>query len=191
MILIDFDLWRKSPARVSKLISTCSEQNFDKKLSFRKIYNCFISLDFKCEKWCFVVGLFITSGHWAEILRFSGKGKFGSFIKFEENVVFWKKHNVSLFFGFSAWKFLIMDGKILVALLELNSTCLASVLRKLDLLNILLHLWGCERKEGGLLVKKIPAGLLELHYMIREDHFVMRYTFWKDIFLKVNSWSWV
>ena len=58
---------------------------------------------------------------------FSGKEKFGSFIKFEEKIVFWKKHNVSLFFGFSARKILIMDGKFLVALLELLSTCLANL----------------------------------------------------------------
>ena len=191
MILIDFDLWRKSPARVSKLISTCSEQNFDKKLSFRKIYNCFISLDFKCEKWCFVVGLFITSGHWAEILRFSGKGKFGSFIKFEEKIVFWKKHNVSLFFRILGLKISDYGWQDFGSVVGTEFYVSSQRVKKIGSFEHSFAFMGLRAKRRRNSSKKIPAGLLELHYMIREDHFVKRYTFWKDIFLKVNSGSWV
>ena len=54
-----------------------------------------------------------------------------------------------------------MDEKILVALLDLLSTCLANMSRILDNKNIFIQLSGFEQKEVGVLVQNF---LLELHY---------------------------
>ena len=69
---------------------------------------------------------------------------------------FSKKHNVIFCFGFPARKFLVMDEKFMVALLDLLSKCLANMSRILDNMNIFSQLSGFEQKEVGLLVKNFP-----------------------------------
>ena len=113
---------------------------------------------------------------------------FGSFIKTafyvwlakvrRKNCFFLKKHNVLFCFGFSSENFLIMDEKFMVALLELNSTCLANVSIKLDILNFLSHLSGTEQKEVGILVNNCPQDCR--NYIIR----VQKITLTRDIFFE-------
>ena len=63
----------RPPAWVSKVVCTCFGQCFEEKPSFRRNYICYISLDCRCKKWCFVVGLLITSGYWIKNLQFFGR----------------------------------------------------------------------------------------------------------------------
>ena len=174
----------RPPAWVSKVISTCVEQCFDEKPSFRKINNFCISLDIKCRKWCFVVSLFITSGQWAKNLEFFGEKDWAASSKmhstfcrryFEDKIHFWEKPNVLFFLGYSASTFLDMDEKFSIALLELHSTCLANVLTKLDFLNFLLQLSGFERKEVWLLL--VISGVI-----VGTTIYVFRSSLWEKIF---------
>ena len=161
MILIDFFFWRKTPAKLCNVVSTFYEQCFDEKPSFRKINNFFISLDFKCKVVVLLL-VFLSLRIMSHKLTVFRQKTFGSFIKTAfyvlpaknwRKIVVWKKHNVLFFFRFSASDFLVMDEKFLIALLQMYSTCLANVSRKLDILKFVLHLSGFEQEEVGLLVK--------------------------------------
>ena len=91
-------------------------------------YKSFLSLDFKCKKWCFVAGLFINWGQSAKNLRFFGKkdwtasSKLHSTFcrrKFEEKIklFFWEKPDVFIFsriFGqyFSGYGWKVFDSVV-------------------------------------------------------------------------------
>ena len=164
------------------MICTCFGQCFEEKHSFRRSYICYISLDCRCKKWCFVVGLLITSGQWAKNLRsFSKKYSAASSKlhftsgrqKLEEKIVFsWKKHNVIFCSGFSARKILVMDEKCMVPLLNLLSMCLANMSRILVKLNIFSQLSGFEQKEVGLLVENFPQDCR--NYIIQVQKIIFR-----------------
>ena len=184
----------RPPAWVSKVIFTCFGPCFEEKHGSGMKYICFISMDCRCKKWYFVVCLLITSGEWAKNLRFFGKkdsaasSKLHSTFcrrKFEEKIVFRKKHNVLHFSGLSAKNCLVMDEKFWVALLESHSTCLANVSIKLDFLNVFFTIiWlGAEGSRNSS--RKFPAGLSELHYTCPEDHFEKRFFYGRIIFTKL------
>ena len=172
----------RPPAWVSNLICTCFGQCFEEKHSFRRNYICYISLDCRCKKWCFVVGLLITSGQWAKNLRFFGK----RFRQLHQKCIlrlagkkskkklfsFSKKHNVIFCLGYSARKILVMDEKFMVALLELLSTCLANMSKILDKLNIFSQLSGFEQKDVGVLVQIFPQDCR--NYIIRVQKIILR-----------------
>ena len=178
-----FTSGRRPPAWVSKVICTCFGQSFEEKHIFRRNYICFISLDCRCKKWSFVVGLLITSGQKAKNLRFLGK-KIRQIHpncilclackNFEEKNVFFseKKHNVIFCFGFSARKILVMDEKFMVALLDLLSTCLANMSRMLDNLNIFSQLSGFEPNKVGLLVEDFPQDCR--NYIIQVQKIILK-----------------
>ena len=193
MILIDFHFWRKTSGSGFKITYTWLEQFFYDKPSFRKNYKSFISLDFKCKKWCFVVGLSINWGQWTKNLRCFGKKRFGSFIETAFYVLptkVWRKNCNSkttqcfIFLGFSAENFLVMDETFSVALSKLHSTCRANVLIKLDILNVLLQLSGLERKEVGILVESFPQDCR--NYIIL---YVSRRYFWEEVYFKEEKIS--
>ena len=162
---------------------TCFGQCFEEKRSFRRNYFCFISLDCKCQKWCFVLGFFITSVWRAKNLQFFGRKDLAASSKlhftfgrhkFEEKIVLFlkKKQNVLFCFELSARKILVRDEKFMVALLDLLSTCLANMSRIMDNLSIFWQLSGFEQKEVGVLVQNFPQDCR--NYIIRVQKIISR-----------------
>ena len=110
------------------------------------------------------------------VLRQKG---FGSFIKNafyvwpakarRKNGFFFEKTQCYIL---SRRKFLVMDEKFMVALLDLLSTCLANMSRILDKLNIFSKMSGFEQNEVGLLVEKFPQDCR--NYIIRVQKIILR-----------------
>ena len=100
------------------------------------------------------------------ILRLAGKSSK------KKLFFFWKNHIVLFCFGFSTRNSLIMDEKIIVALLDLLSTCLANISGILDNLNIFSQLSGFEQKEVGVPVQKFPQDCR--NYIIRVQRIILR-----------------
>ena len=164
------------------MIYTCFGHSFEEKHGFRKNYICFISLDCKCKKWYFVVGLRIFSGQWAKNLQFFGKKyseassklhfRFGRQKLEEKNCFFLKKTQYFILFGRFGHKTSGYGWKVMVALLDLLRTCLANMSRVLDNLTISSQLSGFEQNEVGHLAENFPQDCR--NYIIRVQKIILR-----------------
>ena len=184
----------KPPAWVSKVIYTCFGPCIEEKHASGKNYICFISMDCRCKKWCFVVGLLITSGEWDKNLRVFGKKDSATSSKlhstlcrrtFEEKFVFLKKSLCFTLFRILGQKFSDYGWKVYDSFAGITFHVSSQRVYQIGFFERSFTFSGLGAKGSRNSSRKFREGLSELLYTCPENHFEKRFILWKNNFPKV------